>query len=102
MVSPPGTARRAYRLRTSMCCCRAAGQYAADAAAGVGYVAGIARDEVNVNVHARLAARDPDVDANIVAIGPVLFSDDTLGTIKKRKNGRLFLHRHVEKICDVT
>src|SRR5262245_12330270 len=85
-----------------MCCCLAAGQYAADAAAGVSYVAGIARDEVNVNVHARLAARGSDVDADIVAIGPVLFSDDGLGTIEERKNGRLFLRRHVEKICDVT
>src|SRR5262245_14480179 len=101
MVCPPGSATGSSPA-TSMCCCRAAGQYTADAAAGVSYVAGIARDEVNVNVHARLAARGSDVDADIVAIGPVLFSDDSLSTFKECKNGCLFLRRHVEKICDVT
>jgi hypothetical protein len=77
------------------------GQYAADATARVGYVAGIARDEVNVNVHAPLAARGPDIDADIVAIGPMLFSDAGLGAIEKGENGRFFLRRHVEEICDM-
>ena len=53
-------------------------------------------------MHARLATRGSDVDTYIVAIGPMLFGDDGLGSIEKRKNGRLFLRRHVEKICDVT
>jgi hypothetical protein len=85
-----------------MCCCFAPGQHATDAAARVSHVAGIARDKVDVNVHARLATRGSDVDTYIVAIGPMLFGDDGLGSIEKRKNGRLFLRRHVEKICDVT
>src|SRR5262245_510130 len=101
MVSPPYIARRTCRLRASMWCCRAANQYAADTAARVGHVAGISRDEVYVNVHARLTAGGSDVDADIVAIGPVLFSDDALGAIKKRENGYFFLRRHVEEICDV-
>jgi hypothetical protein len=85
-----------------MCCCLTARQYAADTPARVGHVAGIARDEVNVNVHARLAARGSDIDADIVAVGSVLISNDGLGSIEKRENGSLFLRRHVEKICDVT
>jgi len=78
-----------------------AGQYAADASAWVGYVAGIARDEVNVNVDARLAARGSDIDADIVAIGPMPFSDGGLSAIEKGENGRFFLRRHVEEICDM-
>ena len=85
-----------------MCRCRAASQYAADTAARVSHVAGIARDKVDVNVHARLTTRCSDVDTDIVAIGAMLFSDDGLRSIEKRKNGRFFLRRHVEKICDVT
>ena len=85
-----------------MCCCLAVGQHAADAAARVSYVTGIARDKVDVNVHARLTTRGSDVDTDIVAIGSMLFGNDGLGSIEKRKNGRFFLRRHVEKICDVT
>jgi hypothetical protein len=85
-----------------MCCCLAVGQHAADAAARVSYVTGIARDKVDVNVHPRLASGGSDIDADIVAVGPVLFGDDGLGAIQKRENGCLFLRRHVEKICDMT
>jgi len=85
-----------------MCCCFAAGQHAADAAARVSHVAGIARDKVDVNMHARLAARGSNVDTDIVAIGLMLFGDDGLGSIEKCKNSRLFPRRHVEKIRDVT
>src|SRR5262245_42169082 len=101
MVSPPYIARRTCRLRASMWCCRAANQYAADTAARVGHVAGTSRDEVYVNVHARLTAGGSDVDADIVAIGPVFFSDNGVGAIKQRENGHFFLRRHVEEICDV-
>src|SRR5262249_24843988 len=88
MVYPPAAARQARRLRTSMCRGLPASKHGADAAARVGHVAGIARDKMNVNVHARLAARGSDVNADIVAARPALLGDDSLRAIEKRKNGR--------------
>ena len=57
----PGSKRAASRL--FFC------QYAANAATRIGDVADVAGNQVDVNVHACLAARLPDVDADVVAVG---------------------------------
>ena len=46
-----------------------AGDDVADAAAGVGHVAGVAGDQVDVEVEDGLAGGGADVDADVVAVG---------------------------------
>src|SRR3989442_9152309 len=53
-------------------------EHAADPAVRVGHVARIARDQVEVDVHARLARGLPDVDPDVVAVGLVLLMNEPL------------------------
>ena len=60
----------------------------ANAAARVRLVAVIPRDEVDVQVRHRLASRCAIVDADVVAIGPVLLGNQFLGPVQKIKQRR--------------
>lgn len=77
--------------------CCSIGQHAANTAAWIGYVSGIARDEMDVNVHARLAAGTADIDADIVAVGGKLLLNLSLGTIKQRNYACFLFCRHIKK-----
>ncbi len=57
----------------------------------------MARDEMDVDMHARLAGRLADVHADIVAVRRVLPRDIRLRLIQQRDNRRLLGRRHPRK-----
>jgi hypothetical protein len=65
-------------------------KHAAHAAARVGHVALAARDQVHVDVHARLAGGFADVDADVVAIRRMRRADELVGPIEELEDRRLF------------
>ncbi len=56
---------------------------------------------MDVDVHACLASGFPDVDADVVAVGPMFVLKKPLCLIQKAKNSRLLLGCHFKKACDM-
>jgi hypothetical protein len=76
-------------------------QHAANAAARVRDVARVARDQVHVDMHPRLAAGLADVDADVVTVRRMLGLDLPLHRVQQREHARLLAGRHVEEVGDV-
>ena len=76
-------------------------KYAPDPTCRVGNVAGIARNEVNVDVHARLACGTPNVHSDVVSVRRILRLDERTRTIEELNNSRLLRTRHFEEIGDM-
>src|SRR5262249_51184245 len=74
------------RAQPSMGRCGLVRQHAANAAARVGHVAVIARDEMQMHVHARLPAGAPDIGADVVAVRRELLLDMRLGAVEQRQH----------------
>jgi hypothetical protein len=76
-------------------------QYTANATTWISHITNVARDQVNVDMHARLTSSLPDVNANVVPIGPVIALYKMLCLVQETKNGALLLNCHVKEACDV-
>jgi len=50
-------------------------------------------------MHARLTSRFSDIHANVVAVRRMLLLDCFLNLCQQRKDRRLLLRSHVEKVC---
>jgi hypothetical protein len=48
-----------------------------------------------------LAPGFPDVDANVVSVGPMIVLDKSLCLIQESKNSGLLLGCHVKEACDM-
>jgi len=77
------------------------GDDVADAAAGVGHVAFVARDEVEVEVEDGLASGPSDVQADVVAVGVVAVGHEVAGPVEGGEDGRALLVARVEPGGDV-
>src|SRR5688572_30592165 len=76
-------------------------EHAANAAAGVLDVAAIARDQVEVDVHARLSRGRADVGADVVAVRGILLLNLRPDLIEQREQGGLLRVAHLEEVRDV-
>jgi hypothetical protein len=70
-------------LRASLGVIGLVGDDVADAAAGIGHVAGIPWNQVDVEVEYGLAGRCAAVDADIVTVGSVVFVDHGFGIVRR-------------------
>jgi molybdopterin converting factor small subunit len=59
------------------------------------------RNEVEMDVHSRLPRRGADVGADVVAVGRMLFSDDSPRFLQQRHDGIALRRGHLEKIGHV-
>ena len=73
-------------------------KYAPDATDRVRNVAGIPRNEMNVDVHARLTSSAPNVHADVVSVRRILRLDERTCTVQELNNGHLLRTRHVKEI----
>ena len=73
-------------------------KYAPDAACRIRNVAGIPRNEMNVDVHARLTCGAPNVHSNVVSVRRILRLDERACTVEELNNGHLLRTRHFKEI----
>lgn len=79
-----------------------ASQHTPNSPAGIRYVALVARDEMDVDMHARLAARFANIDPNVKSVWPVLCIAGFMRLIEQIEDRRLLLGSHMEKIGDMS
>src|SRR6185503_18017806 len=73
-------------------------KHATHPAARIGHVARIARDEMDVNMHAGLAGGLADVGADVPAVGRMLLAHDFSRGAQQRHDRALLRFAHVEEI----
>ena len=73
-------------------------KYAPDATCRFRNVAGIPRNEMNVDVHARLTCGAPDVHSDVVTVRRLLRLDERTCTVEELDNGHLLRTRHFKEI----
>lgn len=67
----------------------------------IGYVAGIPRNEMNVDVHTGLACRATNIYSNVVAVRRMLRLYELTSTVEEFNYGHLLEVRHFEEVRDV-
>jgi len=72
-------------------------KHTANAAARIRNVTGVTRDQVHVDVHARLTSSRTDVYADVVSIGRESALNMLLSFDEQLEDGHLFVFRHVEE-----
>src|SRR4029077_3573174 len=72
-------------------------EHAADAAARIGHVAAMARDQVDMDMQARLPGGAADVDADIIAVRAEFGLDMRLGPIEQGQHGGLLPPAHIKE-----
>ena len=73
-------------------------KYAPDSACRVSNVAGITRNEMNVDVHTRLTGRGPNIHTDVVSVRRILGLDARPCSVEKLDDGHLFRTRHFKEI----
>jgi hypothetical protein len=73
-------------------------KYAPDAAGRIRNVAGIPRNEMNVDVHTRLTRGGPNVHTDVVSVRRILGLDERTCSAEELDNGHLFRTRHFKEI----
>ena len=73
-------------------------KYAPDATCRFRNVAGIPRNEMNVDVHARLTCGAPNVHSDVVTVRRILRLDERTCTVEELANGHLLRTRHFKEI----
>ena len=77
-------------------------QHAANAARGIGNVAGIPWNEMNMNVHTGLTRSLTNIHSNVVTVRRMPRLDEFTGTAEQFDHGQLFKLRHFEEVRDMS
>ena len=73
-------------------------KYAPDSTRGIGNVAGIPRNEMNVDVHARLTCGAPNVHSDVVSVRRILRLDEHTCSVEELNDGHVLRTRHLKEI----
>ncbi len=76
-------------------------QHTANSTAWVSYITNVPRDQVHVDMHARLTSGFPDVYPDVVPVRRMIALDKTLCLIQETKNGGLFFGCHVKEVWNM-
>src|SRR6266704_2634218 len=91
-----------YRhISISLACPSILFQHAANSAGRIRHIASVARNEMDVNVHAVLSCRLADIDADVEAVRRVLLLDERLSLVEQVQHRALLFRGHVEEVSDV-
>ena len=93
--------RGAWRDSISTISALFACEHAPNSASRVRDVARVPRNQMQVHMHARLAARRPDIRADVVPVRRVPGLDRSMGLVQKCEHRSLFIATHIEEIRDM-